>query len=275
MIKIENIKWGRFCNRVLTYNFLRQISKSSDVEFICDNDWEGNQYFKVENTDLSKELTRPVVLIDKDILKFKKEDFLEYIKDNDIILQPPCMGELFHIYTDTDPNQFLELQDQYKTELKQDKTNIGVHFRGTDFHEWNIKACLPFTYYRDAINLFDNNTTKFILFTDDVMYSSFWETKKFLQENNYDYDYELGMSTNSDMRQEGKSFIYDFSQMTNCDGIISTPSTFSIWAGILGKKDKRIIHSKEWLDYKEEEKDPFWMNMRNNVNKYYQITDEV
>ena len=273
MIKIENIKWGRFSNRLLHYNFLRQISHTSNVEFICDNDWEGNQYFKVDDTDLTKQLDRPVVLTDNDVLKFEKQEFLEYIKDHDILLQPPLMGELFHTYTDTDPNEFLELKDEYKTELKQDKYNVGIHFRGTDFHEWNIKACLPFTYYRNAINLFDKKITRFILFTDDIMYSSFWKTKKFLQENNYDY--ELGISTQSDMQQEGKSFIYDFSQLSNCDCIISTPSTFSIWGGILGKKDKRIIHSKEWLDYRQEEKDPFWINMRNNVNKYYIITDEV
>ena len=267
MVKIENIKWGRFSNRLLHYNFLRQISTLSDVEFICDNDWEGNQYFKCPITDHSKQLHNPLILTDKDILKFKKEEFLEYIKVQDIILTPPLMGNLFHIYTDTNPNIFLELKDEYKINLKQDKYNVGIHFRGTDFHEWNIKACLPFTYYKNSINLFDKDKTRFYLFTDDTGYGSFLETKKYLKDNNYHY--ELGLSNKED------SFIYDFSQLSQCDVIISTPSTFSIWGGILGKKNKRIIHSKEWIDYRVGENDPFWVGMRNNINKFYKVSDEI
>ncbi len=267
MIKIEDIKWGRFSNRLLHYNFLRQISFLSDSEFICDNDWEGNQYFKIEDTDINKQLNDPITLTDKDILKYRKDNFIELVKYNDVILQPPLMGELFHIYTETDPNEFLKLRDKFKTELKQDKFNVGIHFRGTDFHEWNIKACLSFTYYKNSIDLFEKDKTRFYLFTDDKTYNSFLETKNYLKENNYDY--ELGLST-----QNG-GFIHDFSQLTNCDGIISTPSTFSLWGGILGKKNKRIIHSKEWIEHRVKENDPFWIGMRNNINKFYKISDEI
>jgi len=269
MIKILNIKWGRFSNRLLHYNFLRQISILSNVEFICDNSWEGIKYFKCPFTNLDNQVNNnSIILTDKDILKFKKEDFIQYVKEhNDIILQPPLMGELFHIYTDTDPNEFLKLKDEFKIELKQDKFNVGIHFRGTDFHEWNIKACLSFTFYKKSIDLFEKEKTRFYLFTDDKNYSSFVETLNYLKENNYYY--EIGLST-----QNG-GFIHDFSQLINCDGIISTPSTFSLWGGILGKKNKKIIQSKEWIDYRIKENDPFWIGIRNNINKFYKIWMEI
>jgi len=60
----------------------------------------------------------------------------------------------------------------------------------------------------------------------------------------------------------------DFLDMANSDVLISSPSTFSIWAGILGKR-KKVIHSKTWVDYRAKENDIFWINLQKGGNEYY------
>ena len=40
----------------------------------------------------------------------------------------------------------------------------------------------------------------------------------------------------------------DFSTLAECDVLIASSSTFVVCAGFLGKKNKKIIHSKEWIN---------------------------
>ena len=69
-------------------------------------------------------------------------------------------------------------------------------------------------------------------------------------------------------------FMYDFSEISQCNILISSPSTFSIMAGIFGKI-KKIYHCKEWVDYRIEEKDKFWIDLNDlrfcNNSKVYVI----
>ena len=65
-------------------------------------------------------------------------------------------------------------------------------------------------------------------------------------------------------------YIEDFTTMSQCDIIISSPSTYCISAGFIGK-EKKIIHSKEWLDYRVEEDDKFWVDLYNGGNEDYKL----
>ena len=78
-------------------------------------------------------------------------------------------------------------------------------------------------------------------------------------DNNYDYD-----------KEKPKKYIEDFTTMSQCDIIISSPSTYCISAGFIGK-EKKIIHSKEWLDYRVEEDDKFWVDLYNGGNEDYKL----
>ena len=65
-------------------------------------------------------------------------------------------------------------------------------------------------------------------------------------------------------------FIFDFYRMTQCDILISSPSTFSIWAGVLGK-NKKCIHSKRWVNQQSEKNDKFWIDIQKNNSRYYNL----
>ena len=62
--------------------------------------------------------------------------------------------------------------------------------------------------------------------------------------------------------------------MTECEYIISSPSTFCMTAGFIGKK-KRIIHSEQWLLDRINHEDKFWIDLCNGGNRDYKIWKRV
>jgi hypothetical protein len=237
-IIIKNIHPGRFGNKLLHYHNAYQLSKKYDCPLYVGN----NDNFKFFNGII-------------------------YIEDNnynyggDVLELDACLGELFfdHEY---DSKNMISFKSEYDYNEVSDFTEIGVHFRGTDFHKWNPVAVLSEEYYLNSIKYCMDNYTncKFNLFTDDETLESYKNTINYLSNNNLEY--MLG--------EFDKHFIYDFSRLSNCDVIISTPSTFSICAGFLRKR-KDIIHSKEWIKSRIEKNDKFWVDLYNGGNKNYKI----
>ena len=85
----------------------------------------------------------------------------------------------------------------------------------------------------------------------------------------------------------------DFSTLAECDVLIASSSTFVVCAGFLGKKNKKIIHSKEWINKNVEHTlwhptdppdvrewqlsfDEFWVELyRTGGNKFYELWSVV
>lgn len=273
MIGIKKVSYGRMGNRLFHYNFLRQIAKKSDIDYfhrrLPDSVYFENMEKKSRPFSPFKETVR---LTSKDVLTFKPDEFLKYIaeeinKGKDILFDPPMVGEIFFDYLFYNPNEFVKIKFKYKKGFEfecADRKIIGVHFRGTDFPSWNIHAALKFSYYKAAIEFcldkFGKDNPVLVLFTDDKNYQAYLETINYLRLN--EISFYLG-STN-DLP------VYDFYQMTQCDILISSPSTFSIFAGCLGKP-KKIIHDKNWLDYAISRNDIFWVKLSETSNSYYSL----
>ncbi|MBZ4646759.1 MAG: hypothetical protein JG777_2248 [Clostridia bacterium] len=274
MIGIKKVSAGRMGNRLFHYHFLRQIAQKTEIEYFhCK--FPDSIYFE----SMEKKsppffyLNRKTKISSKEILSYERDDFLNYIKeevdkDRVIILNPPILGEVFFDYLFYPPSDFIRIKPQYKIDFPFDTSNkliIGIHFRGTDFSEWNKHAALNFSYYRDAINYcrdyFKSLDPIFVLFTDDSNYPAFVETVKFLNESSKGCYY---IGDNSSLP------IYDFYQMSQCDVLISSPSTFAIVAGSIGKR-KKIIHAKSWLDYAISKNDTFWVKLKETSNPYYSL----
>ena len=274
MIGITKLSSGRMGNRLFHYHFLRQIAKETGLDYFhCK--FPDSAYFG----DMEKrsrpffQFKRAIRITSKEVLSFAPQDFLSFVmRETDdgknVIFDPPMLGEVFFDYLFYSPNEFIKVKDQYKINFTFDSSNrmvVGVHFRGTDFPDWNEHAALKFPYYRDAIlyclDRFKNENPVFVLFTDDPKYPAFLETVTFLQALGKVAFY-LGDDANLP--------IYDFYQMSQCDVLISSPSTFAIFAGCLGKP-KRIIHAKSWLDYAVDHNDTFWVKLKDTANPYYAI----
>uniref|UniRef100_A0AB39J935 Glycosyltransferase n=1 Tax=Florenciella sp. virus SA2 TaxID=3240092 RepID=A0AB39J935_9VIRU len=259
-IRIDKITTGRFGNKILQYNSLVQISNNNNVKASC-CEWEGNKYFKNIVPPI-KSKSKKKGLFCKSLLDNEKLDF----KNFDYCLDDPayCLHNVFYKITNKDPRCFLELKDEFKPKLKENILHIGLHFRGGDKNRVdNGREIHKFGYYKDSIDFVINNLIDkeyiFILCTDDIKFVSFKNTINYLKEKKYKF--MLGPAT----QNVNKHYIYDFAILSYCDILINNSSTFCVTAGFLGKKDKYIIHSKNWIE-KNKKHEP-WNSKGENIMK--------
>jgi hypothetical protein len=242
-IRIDEFTRGRFGNRILQYNNMMQLAYKYDLEPSC-VDWEGNNIFK--NLVGEKESHKPKRLIGtKEILSPNNGIVSLYAEDCVIdvgAMNTPIHNTFYHL-TKVDPRNFFQINDKYKKELPGNIINIGIHFRGTDKHrvsQGREVRTHPPLYYKNAIKIILNKhknkeDIKFYIGTDDRHMKSYIDTVNFLGSEGLEYD--IG----SDNQFE------DFATLSECDYLIGSSSTFVICAGFIGKKNKKIIHSLEWL----------------------------
>ena len=282
MFKIDTFTRGRFGNRILQYNNMMQLANIHKSDVSC-SEWEGNGLFMHLPKQKSNEkedviLTRSKILTDN----YGVDDLdKNYIISSDTF-ETPLHNTFFHV-TKTDPGEFFQIREEYKRNLSQDVINVGIHLRGGD----NLKRSEgreihSSTYYREAIKMvlkeFDGNV-KFYIGTDDRNFDNYLDTVSYLENKNLNYD--LGSNN---------PFV-DFSTLSECDVLICCSSTFTICASFIGKKNKKVIHSSEWiqksLDHtlwhpsreKEEDHvrewqlsfDQFWIDLYNGGNEFYKI----
>ena len=282
MFKIDTFTRGRFGNRILQYNNMMQLANIHKTEASTTN-WEGSDLFINLVTSVVNE-KEDIILRRSDILK---ENYGVVDLDKNYVIssdtfETPLHNTFFHV-TKTDPAQFFEIREEYQRELPTDVVNVGIHLRGGD----NLKRSEgreihSSTYYREAIKMvldeFGENV-KFYIGTDDRNFNNYLDTVSYLKNKNLNYD--LG---------NDNPFI-DFYTLSECDVIVCCSSTFTICASFIGKKNKKIIHSMEWiqksLDHtlwhpsreKEEDHvrewqlsfDQFWIDLYNGGNEFYKI----
>ena len=224
-ITIDSFPNCGFGNRILYYYNLRQEAHRRDYEFGC-VPWDGYQFF--EGNMLGSEVGGG------DSLGF-------------------CLGEKFYSYNGISTRDVFKLKEKPTVS----EPTCAIHFRGTDFHQWNINAVLGFDYYYDSIEEVKESVDSFALFTDDPNLPSFTMVKEHLSSQGINFT-EGGW----------ENYINDFSFMSECDYIISSPSTFCICAGFIGKK-KKIIHSKKWVEDQASQNDKFWVDLLNGGNEDY------
>ena len=278
MIRINNITRGRFGNRILQYNSLMQIANILNTEASCSN-WEGHNFFK--NIVTEKESNSSQVFLNWESVL--ESDIKSLPIETDYYIDDPanCLHGVFYKVTDIDPRNFLEIKDEYQKDLSSDTVHVGIHFRGTDIisGDGNEGREIHYPrYYIDAINLveseFDN--THYHLCTDDLSFESFLQTIRFLTYKG------LKFSTGS-----SSDYFEDFATLSECDVLIASSSTFVVCAGFIGKENKKIVHSKDWINKnliherwhkkevpadvrkKQTAVDNFWIRLYNGGNKFY------
>lgn len=234
MLGIMNMPGCGFGNRLIYYYNLRQEAHKRGVNYFC-TPFHGHNLF-----------------------------------EGDLVGHPPpaegfevfdfCLGDKFFEESGISTREVFNLKEK---PIISDNV-CAIHFRGTDFKDWNPKSILKSKYYCDSIDIVKNDVSSFVLFTDDPGLESYKIVKDYLGKNNLDFF--IGKNTGNRL-----NYAHDFSIMTECSHIISSPSTFCISAGFIGKY-KKIIHSKDWVTYRVSENDKFWCDLRAaGGNKDYEI----
>ena len=261
MIFCENMSGGRFGNDILFYNNLRQIARTLCSPWYC-NPWNDFNIFEKPSPIKNESIVgKSIKLNSKNLLNTTLEELRNLAHENDIILSQPCLGELFFKFSFFDPNDYFLIKKEPKT---IDENIVGIHFRGTDFKQWNSFAILPTDYYIDAINfvLQGQKNVIFKIFTDDFSLKSINDVLSYCKEKNIKHK----VCTNL----RDRHYVYDFVELAMRDSIISSPSTFCICAGFLGTK-KKIIHSEKWVNDRYEKNDTIWCHIKNGGNQYYDV----
>jgi hypothetical protein len=235
MVSINNMPGWGFGNRIFYYNNLRQYANRMGYDWSC-CPWDGYQYFK--------------------------GDLLRGSKIGDIELEPQ-LGDNFFKWSHISTRSIFSIEDVPEVP----NNTCAVHFRGTDYYSWNATAVLDSTYYIESIDLIKDEANHFRLFTDDYSLPSVRSVIQKLDQE--DISFDMGENT-----PDRRHFINDFSYMTECEYIISSPSTFCMAAGFIGKK-KKIIHSESWLLDRINNEDKFWIDLVNRGNQDYKIWAKV
>ena len=221
-VGIKNFPNCGFGNRIIYYFNLRQEAYKKNDNFFC-IPWDGYQYF--EGNLLGSLTTQNI----------ENFDF--------------CLGDRFFGYSE------LSTRDVFKLKNKSfvGNNSCAIHFRGTDFHEWDPESILDSKYYINSIKEIEKDVEIFYIFTDDQNLKSFQNAIKYLQDKKINHVFGQNTSNRN-------NYIQDFKIMSECDYIISSPSTFCISAGFIGK-NKKIIHSKQWIDSRINKEDKFWCDL--------------
>lgn len=247
MIRINKITRGRFGNKVFQYNNLVQLANNLNVEASC-VPWEGNEYFK-NIVPFKKSNKESKILYWNDILDNDFDTIKNMLETNDLSLDDPSysLHNTFYKLSKKDPREFLELKDKYIPKLDENYINVGIHIRGGDIlgddGQDGREIHTPEYYIKSIDYLVENKKDKpykFIVCTDDMNFISYIKTIDYLKKKKYNY--RLGPDCGQN------KFINDFAVLCYCDILINSSSTFCCACVFIGKKDKIIIHSKDWMN---------------------------
>ena len=255
MIFLFNNGPGRFGNHIYNLFYISALSKKYKQNF-----WISNSNYLLNYFDFNKANQNNYSLF-KWLKIINQKTITQPLSDNfNYFFKPPVLGNNLFDFIDIEIG-FRIKSNFNSSRLNKQKNNVAIHFRGTDFSEWDKNSILNSKYYIDSLTdiIKKNKDSYFILYTDDLSLKSFNDVKKFLENNMIDFS--LGRLKDH--------FMFDFAEISECNSIISSPSTFCIWASLLGQKNKVIYHSKKWIEYRVRNNDTFWISLKSKGHKIY------
>ena len=254
MIRIDKETRGRFGNKVFHYLNLMQLAKFADIPASCCK-WQGDHYFEnlcgyidIGGKNVEELHFDELFDLDNEQLRAKLRNGVAHSVHSYSLHGP------FWRVTFEDPRNFLKIKDEYIPSMAEEK-RIGIHIRGGDTRGadgMNGREIHPPEYYINVINFIEESVKEekvYYLCTDDPShdYPSYIETLRHLLK--------LGVKL---VHEPSKPYISDFATLSECDILISGSSTFVLAAALIGKENKKIIHSKQFVK-----------QFKNNHQKWY------
>lgn len=263
MISYKKNPTGGMGNRLFQLNFLGQVAYAMKTDFRFCSTLDEPYFFNIEKKSPSR-----ISRIFEQALELKSyvitdtQNFRDYLASlsptKDYQIKGSFLGESFFETCFVDPIDIVKP----KFQLGEQQRYVAMHFRGGDFAAWNSEAILPAKYYLDALEQISVNGETNLpvkLVTDDTSLPAFQQIRKL-----------LGSRAQINPASE---YIDDFITLANSEYLVSSPSTFAIWAGILGKP--KIVHSETWAASRVLVNDKFWVNLKNGGNKYYNVSQFI
>jgi hypothetical protein len=239
MIGIKEITRGRFGNRILQYNVMYQVSQDLGIPNYCAR-WEGHDWF--EGLIGGGDLQQPQTTLNWS--NFHDDSYKELVRTLNCTIDGTLLHNFFYKLTKINPREIFKIKEQFNPNFPEGSINVGIHFRGDDKLKVNNgREIHSIDYYIRGLEVILNDSKVDVIHvcTDDT---SFGPYKKFIEhvKNNVGIELKLGPATN------GGPHILDFAVLSECDYILSNSSTYPVCAGFIGKENKKIVHSLEWIE---------------------------
>lgn len=261
MITFNHKPKGGLGNRLFQLNFIGQISSLLETDFNFYSPKDSNYFHNVSSSRLIRlrsHFVKNICLAQEtqlDIVSLK-EYFQKRSPLGSFSISGSYLGETFFMCSAISPREIV----RHKFGEIQNQEQIACHFRGGDFRNWNPKSILKTNYYIQAIEYLDSRIGYFCpikLVTDDLSLESVQKIIKIHRNR-------VELISNEDS-------IEDLKILMASNYLVSSPSTFAIWAGILSEK-KEIIHSAEWVEDRASINDKFWVDLKSGGNAYYRAS---
>ena len=257
MLVIDKQTRGRFGNKVFHYNTLVQVSSILDQKIVC-ADWDASNVFKDIKTSGSvcHEDFKEIPCFD--LINLTEEELKEKYSEGTYKLHSLSLCGPFFRIVKKDPREFIKLKETI--DLSHSKS-VGIHIRGGDIRgaDGNMgREIHSPDYYINAIDFVleeHNNDVSFYLCTDDAdeNYPSYKKTLDYLLSKKVILDHN-----------PSNHYVKDFTILSECEILIAGSSTFVTAAGMIGT-DKKIIHSKDFVEQFKDEDQKWYSNFGNGI----------
>lgn len=264
MITYSQTPKGGLGNRLFQLNFIGQLANLLETEFRFYSPNDSSYFHNVSSSKLHRlqgHFLKKIKLSEETQLDAASiSSYFQRSTDlGDFSISGSYLGETFFKCSVISPRKIVRHKFGPITNLEQ----IACHFRGGDFRSWNPKSILKVEYYLHAIEYIDSKIGALLpikIVTDDLSLESVQEIAKIHRNR-------IELISN-------KNPIEDLKILMASNYLVSSPSTFAIWAGILSDK-KEIIHSAQWVEERALLNDKFWKDLKTGGNSYYKASQLI
>jgi hypothetical protein len=258
-ITVKSPLSGQLGNQFFQVNLAVQIAKILDSKVrIAENNvlslCEKSQLF--EKKSLGSLRFRKVYSISKEYIL--NEDTTSIISlcrsvlSRGKILEFPSgmLGEVFHKFLRVQPRDIFKPKIDYRfspDENSDSGNRVALHFRGADFQSWNPSYVMETTFYLRALEYLNLSSEYVDLYTDDTAHPTVIDLKRLNVVGEIYCNKDFGI---------------DFWKLSQYRTIVISPSTFAVWASILGVR-KSIYYDKNWF-LRDVSNETFWRNFTEN-----------
>lgn len=246
---------GRLGNQLFQVHTALQLAKHLDLHVML-------PAHKLRQ--ISREIPRGNKAFEFLISRFLKDNFQEFIFENGIMTETSrystdrfILSKNLVIGSNYLSETFFPLLFEHPSDLMplnlpesyfDQEPILALHFRGTDFVGWNSKALMRPEYYFNALDHFSAWKSDITLFTDDIGH----EVVQTLIRNVPKLRVDKSMNTSQ-----------AFLRLAQHKILISSPSTFAIWAAMLGRSST-IVLEQGWINEMYLRDDHFWTGIATN-----------
>lgn len=257
-VGVRSVPKGGFGNRVLSYLSIRHLGSRVDAPYF---------FADPQDRHLIAGINRPHRLLTKispqtvfRASDTQRDTFVDEVIDlvshgRSVVFKGPLLGETLVGFVKKNSRDLTQLTAQQCTRHRKSlgsRKLITAHLRAGDFRQWEPAAVLPLSYYTSALDALGP------LATDE------WRVRICVDDESHPALEGLREDVRArglllDLMECDRPFDCDLASMSQSEYLISSPSTFALVAGMLGKP--RVIHSAQWVENRVSRGENFWRHI--------------